>query len=155
MRPATEPVTHGRTVLFSKARNDQQLTLGLLSTPFGDRRMECIFDAKCRPAAASEGRPMSRFHRTTRWQMGAWKPCLVIGPQWTWAPDSWCFGLERATRPGAERREPVHVARCPVDLRSVPHGTGTLITRSFVQYGYIPPALAREVTIWAGSPVWT
>lgn len=41
---------------------------------------------------------------------------------------------------------PAHeLARYPVDLRSVSHGTGTF-TRSFVRYDYMPPALAREVT---------
>jgi elongation factor G len=41
---------------------------------------------------------------------------------------------------------PAHeLARYPVDLRSVSHGTGSF-TRSFVRYDYMPPALAREVT---------
>lgn len=41
---------------------------------------------------------------------------------------------------------PAHeLARYPVDLRSVSHGTGTF-TRSFVRYDYMPPALAREIT---------
>lgn len=37
------------------------------------------------------------------------------------------------------------LARYPIDLRSVSHGTGTF-TRSFVRYDYLPPALAREVS---------
>jgi elongation factor G len=41
---------------------------------------------------------------------------------------------------------PAHeLARYPVDLRSVSHGTGTF-TRSFARYDYMPPALAREIT---------
>jgi elongation factor G len=41
---------------------------------------------------------------------------------------------------------PAHeLARYPVDLRSVSHGTGSF-SRAFVRYDYMPPALAREVT---------
>jgi elongation factor G len=40
---------------------------------------------------------------------------------------------------------PAHeLARYPIDLRSVSHGTGTF-TRAFARYDYMPPALAREV----------
>lgn len=36
------------------------------------------------------------------------------------------------------------LARYPIDLRSVSHGTGSF-TRSFVRYDYMPTALARTV----------
>jgi elongation factor G len=40
---------------------------------------------------------------------------------------------------------PAHeLARYPIDLRSVSHGSGTF-TREFVRYDYMPPQLAREV----------
>ncbi|HET9649575.1 MAG TPA: elongation factor G, partial [Microlunatus sp.] len=40
---------------------------------------------------------------------------------------------------------PAHeLARYPIDLRSVSHGTGTF-TRTFKRYDYMPPALARTV----------
>ena len=37
------------------------------------------------------------------------------------------------------------LARYPIDLRSVSHGSGSF-TREFVRYDYMPAALAREIT---------
>lgn len=74
VRRATEPATHGRTVLFDRRGTTNSCAVVFLSTPFRDRRLECIFGAKCWPAAAAEGRPMSWFHRTTRWRIGGRLP---------------------------------------------------------------------------------
>jgi elongation factor G len=55
------------------------------------------------------------------------------------------------TEAGEEGHTVVHaevpqheLARYPIDLRSVSHGSGTF-TREFVRYDYMPPQLAREV----------
>lgn len=58
-------------------------------------------------------------------------------------------GTEPAEREGhtlIRAEVPQHeLARYPIDLRSVSHGSGTF-TRSFVRYDYLPASLARELT---------
>ncbi|GAA3628363.1 elongation factor G-like protein EF-G2 [Microlunatus ginsengisoli] len=57
-------------------------------------------------------------------------------------------GTEAGEIPGqvtVHAEVPAHeLARYPIDLRSVSHGTGTF-TRTFARYDYMPPALARTL----------